>query len=137
VKTLALVSVTAGRTEQLVEMWTPPEEFNIIVSLMKQQFVVTHTIRQTEIFSLLYSWVTNTLSINILYVQKNCFYLCFRKNTNVLKCWSVKDLSSLFCLLCNCVSVGYDKLLFHDRCGNNLKLKIFLLLGQKHPPPPH
>jgi hypothetical protein len=32
----------------------------------------------------------------------------------MFKCWSVKDLSSFFCLLLTFVSVDYDKLLFHD-----------------------
>ena len=34
---------------------------------MKQQFVVTHTIRQTEIRALMDSSVTNTPSVNISY----------------------------------------------------------------------
>jgi len=29
--------------------------------------------------------------------------------------WSIKDLKSFFCLLYNCLSLGYDKLLFHER----------------------
>jgi hypothetical protein len=29
--------------------------------------------------------------------------------------WSVKDLSSFFCLLYNSVPVGYDRLLFYER----------------------
>jgi hypothetical protein len=40
------------------------------ISLMKEQFVVTHTIRQTEIPALLDSWVTNTPSIKMLCPQK-------------------------------------------------------------------
>jgi hypothetical protein len=32
----------------------------------------------------------------------------------MLTCWSIEDLSSFFCLLQNCVSVGYNKLLFHE-----------------------
>jgi hypothetical protein len=31
------------------------------------------------------------------------------------KCWSIEDQSSFFCLLSNCLRVGYDKLLFHER----------------------
>jgi len=40
------------------------------MSLMKQQFVIAHAIRQTEISTLLDSWVTNTPSVKILYPQK-------------------------------------------------------------------
>jgi len=41
------------------------------ISLIKQKLVVTHTIRQTEIPALLNGSVTNTLSVKILYPQKN------------------------------------------------------------------
>ena len=37
---------------------------------MKQQFVVTHTIRQIKIPALLDSWVTNTPSVKMLCPQK-------------------------------------------------------------------
>jgi hypothetical protein len=37
------------------------------ISHMKQQFVLTYTIRQTQIPALLDHWVTNTPSVNILY----------------------------------------------------------------------
>jgi hypothetical protein len=33
----------------------------------------------------------------------------------MLKCWSINDLSSFFYLLCNCVPVGYDKLMFYEQ----------------------
>ena len=39
-------------------------------SLVKRQSVVTHTIHQTEIPTLLDSWATNTPSVKILYHQK-------------------------------------------------------------------
>ena len=38
----------------------------LYLSLMKQQFVITHTTRHTEIPTLLDSWVTNTPSIQML-----------------------------------------------------------------------
>ena len=38
--------------------------------LMEQQFVVTHTIRKTEISALLEICVTNKPSVNILHPQK-------------------------------------------------------------------
>ena len=47
---------------------------------VKQQFVVIHTIRQNEIPALPDSWVTNSSSAEMLYPQKNSFYLYFRKN---------------------------------------------------------
>lgn len=37
---------------------------------MKQQFFVTYTICQTEIHTLLDSWVTNKSAVKILYLQK-------------------------------------------------------------------
>ena len=36
------------------------------ISLMKRQFVITHTIRQAKIPTLLDSWVTNTPSLKML-----------------------------------------------------------------------
>jgi len=33
---------------------------------------------------------------------------------------SVKYLSSFFCPLYNCVSVGYNKLLFHEQCATSI-----------------
>jgi len=32
------------------------------------------------------------------------------------KCWSAEDRSSIFCLPYNRVAVGYNKLLFSERC---------------------
>ena len=43
--------------------------------MTKQQFVVTHTIPQTEILALLDRCVKNTPSIKILCLQKNWFCL--------------------------------------------------------------
>jgi len=40
------------------------------IPLMKQQFVLTHTIRQNEIPALLDSWVTDTPSVKMLYQRK-------------------------------------------------------------------
>jgi len=37
---------------------------------MKQKFVITYAIRQTEILALLDSWVTNTPSVKMLCPQK-------------------------------------------------------------------
>jgi hypothetical protein len=39
-------------------------------SLKKEQFAVTHTIREAEIPALLDTWVTNTPSVKILCPQK-------------------------------------------------------------------
>jgi len=38
---------------------------------MKRQFFITQTIRQTRIPALLVSWVANTLSVKIWWLQKN------------------------------------------------------------------
>jgi hypothetical protein len=40
------------------------------ISLRKQQFVISHTIRQAEVPALLDSWVTNTPSVKMLCPQK-------------------------------------------------------------------
>jgi hypothetical protein len=52
--------------------------------LLKQQFVVTHTIHQSEIPALLDRWVTNTPSVKMLCPQKNCFSIYFCKNISCL-----------------------------------------------------
>jgi hypothetical protein len=41
---------------------------------MKQQFVATHTIRQTKFLMLLDSWFTNTPSVKTLFLQKKIAY---------------------------------------------------------------
>jgi hypothetical protein len=60
------------------------------ISLMKQQFIVTHTICQIEIPALLDSWVTNTPSVKMFYPQKKCL-LYFCRNIRCIG-WSLKDL---------------------------------------------
>jgi hypothetical protein len=52
-------------------------------SLMKCQFVIAHTIFQTEIPELLDSWVTNTSSVKMLCPQQMVY---FRKNITALIC---------------------------------------------------
>jgi hypothetical protein len=52
---------------------------------MKQQFVVTHTIRQTEIPALPDSSVTDTPSVKMLCPQQISVSLYFRKNTACLR----------------------------------------------------
>jgi hypothetical protein len=49
------------------------------ISLMKWQFVLTHTIPQTEIPTLLDIWVRNTPSLKVLYAQKIAFPNIFIK----------------------------------------------------------
>ena len=51
---------------------------------VNQPFVVIHTIRQNEIPALPDSWVTNISCAEMLYPQKNSFYLYFRTNTTCL-----------------------------------------------------
>jgi DNA-binding XRE family transcriptional regulator len=65
---------------------------------MEQQYVTTHTIYQTEIQALLDSWITCKSFVKIFYPQQTVSVYIFVK-TRVLKCWSVEDLSSFFCLL--------------------------------------
>jgi hypothetical protein len=45
------------------------------ISLMKQQFVVTHRVRQNEILALVDSWVTDAPSVKTLHPRKNRFSL--------------------------------------------------------------
>ena len=53
--------------------------------LMKQQFFMTHKIRQTDISALLDSCITKAPSVKILCPQKNFFLLYIRKNTTFLR----------------------------------------------------
>jgi hypothetical protein len=50
------------------------------ISLMKRQFVVTHTVPKSDISALVDSWVTNTRSLKTPCPQQNCLSLYFRKN---------------------------------------------------------
>jgi hypothetical protein len=68
-------------------------------SLKKQQYVVTHTIRQTEVPA---CQASNTPSVKIFYPQKNTSYIFAKKKTDVLKCSPIKNLSS-FCVSCKSV----------------------------------
>jgi len=52
----------------------------VVMSLVKEHFIVTQTIRKIEISALLGSWVTNTPAVKMLCPQENCFSLCCRKN---------------------------------------------------------
>jgi hypothetical protein len=81
---------------------------------MKQQFVVTHTIRQADILALLGGSITNTPSVRMLYPQK-MFVFIFSYKHNTLICWSIENRSSTFCLLQDYVSVDYNNFLFHER----------------------
>jgi len=47
-------------------VWKITYENYINISPMKWQFVVTHTVIQTEILMLINSWVTNTHDVKIL-----------------------------------------------------------------------
>jgi hypothetical protein len=51
--------------------------FNVLnIVLMKHQFVLTRTMHQTEIATLVDSWVTNTTSVKMLCPQKKiAFYI--------------------------------------------------------------
>jgi len=44
---------------------------------MKWLFFITHTLRQTEIPTLLDSWVTNTHFVKMFHPQENCLSLYF------------------------------------------------------------
>ena len=63
---------------------------------MKQQFVVTHTIRQTEIPALVDSCLTNTSSVTML-SKKKSLYFC--KNITFLSVGLLMICQVFFCLL--------------------------------------
>jgi hypothetical protein len=63
---------------------------------MKQQFVVTITVCQSEILSLLDNRVANTPSVKILYPQKKIASSYIFVKNHVMQCWSIKDLLSFF-----------------------------------------
>jgi len=71
----------------------------LLILLIKQQFVVTQTICQTQIPTLLYSWVRNTPAVKMLCPQQIASPYIFTKKNNMLKSWSINDLSCFFCLL--------------------------------------
>jgi hypothetical protein len=54
------------------------------ISLIKQQFAVTHTIRQTEYLALLHAILENILSVKILKKKKKMLLLTFSQNITCL-----------------------------------------------------
>ena len=82
---------------------------------MKRLFVVTHTIRKSEIPALLECPVTNAPSVKMLCPQKNCLSSYFRKNITCLGGGLLSVGSVFFCLLQHSVSARYDRSLFHER----------------------
>jgi hypothetical protein len=69
--------------------------------IMKQQFIINHTIRQTQLPASLDSWFTNISSFKMLCPHTHThththkiLSVYFHKNI-MLKCWSVKDPSGL------------------------------------------
>jgi hypothetical protein len=67
---LEVMPVLAGHNKSVAVLLHSRKTVALSTSLMKQQFVVTHTIRQTEIPTLLDIWVANTTSVKIMYPQK-------------------------------------------------------------------
>ena len=55
-----------------------------LISLMKWQFVITHTICRTEIPTLLDRWVKNTPSFKLLWSRQKCCSIQFCKNITCL-----------------------------------------------------
>jgi len=76
---------------------------------MKQQFVVTNRIRQTEILALLDSCITNTPSVKI-YAHKIAYLYSFARTT-CLRVRLLRACPIFFSrLLYNWLPVGYEKL---------------------------
>jgi hypothetical protein len=55
----------------------------------------------------------HTFCQNIVSTRK-LLVLVFSYKPGMIKCWSIKDMSSFVCLPYNCVSASYDKLLFDE-----------------------
>ena len=73
---------------------------------MKGKSVLTNTIRRNEITALFECWVANRLSKFCAY-KKQCFSLYI--SNNVLKCWSVNNLSSFSVSLVKLCAGGFWK----------------------------
>jgi len=73
------------------------------VSLMKQQFFVTHTFHQTEIFALLDSWVTNTSSVKMMCTRKTSLSLHCHKTITCLNVGLLRISLKFFSVSCNTV----------------------------------
>ena len=101
---------------------------------MKQQFVVTHTVRQTEIPTLLGSWFTNTSSVNIAVFTKRIVSTYIVVKNNTLKCWSTDDRPSSPppSPVSSTVSVGCEELLFHELHRSCQKRRFLSLLAGRH-----
>jgi hypothetical protein len=69
------------------------------ISLMKRQFVVSHTTRQTEIPALIDSCVTNTPFVKMLCPQGSGLSLYFRKNITCLSVGLLRIGQVFFCFL--------------------------------------
>jgi len=65
---------------------------------MKEKFFVINTIRETEVLALQDSCITDTPSVEMLF-PKSLLVLIIAQKHNLLKCWSVDNRSSFFCLL--------------------------------------
>jgi len=76
----------------------------------------THTLRQTEMPALIDSWVRNSRSVKMLFLQKEMFLLILSKKKIHAYLYSIKDLSGFSSLTQNCPSVGKDTMLIHSRC---------------------
>jgi len=83
----------------------------INVTRMKEQFVVTYTIRSTEIPALLDSWVTNTRSIKMLCPKNLASPYIFVKH-NIFKCWTIKNVSSFVLSLIKCAFLFHERYVF-------------------------
>lgn len=75
-------------------------------------YIATHTIHQTDIPTLLDSWVTTHLLSKHCDHKKICFSSYFYKKI-ICFCVGLLRIFQVFSVSCTSVLVGYDKLLFH------------------------
>jgi hypothetical protein len=99
-------SVTSGYFQQALTLCRTYiiTEFHLglCISLMKQQFSVTRTIRQSEITALLDGWVRNTPSVKMLCPQTSHLPLYFRTNITCLSGGRLR-IGQVFSVACNTV----------------------------------
>jgi hypothetical protein len=101
---------------------TGPSSGRSGLSLMKRQFVLTHTFRQSQISAFLSSWVTTTPSVHMLCPQNQSCLSYFRKDIAHL---GVNLLTNfMFCRLC--ISIYLLKR------RTNLVHNLFLVYFLKH-----
>jgi len=113
--------------------------FKCTKSIMKQQFIINHTIHQTQMPALLDNWVINTSSFKMLCPHTHThththkiLFVYFHKNI-MLKCWSIKDLSIFLLAPVKLCIVGLQEIAVSCAkcCTVNSIIQLFILVFRK------